>query len=110
MLPNKATANANLCPEEQSHVTIELSKEIRSDAITSIQRYFQENMPEPVGNMAASLLLNYFVEEVGPAIYNQAIADAQARIQQRLSDLEGDLYVPEFQHWPNFDRKRKKER
>ena len=91
-------------------MTIELAKQARSDAITSIQRYFQENMAEPIRNMAASLLLNYFVEEVGPAIYNQAIADVQARIQQRLSDLDGDLYAPEFQYWPNIDRKRKKER
>jgi uncharacterized protein (DUF2164 family) len=91
-------------------VKIELSKQARSDAIASIQRYFQENMPEPIGNMAAGLLLNYFVEEVGAAIYNQAIADAQARIQRRMSDLEGELYVPEFQYWPEIDRKRKKER
>jgi uncharacterized protein (DUF2164 family) len=100
--------NAKLCVEA-SRLKIELSKEARSDAITSIQRYFQENMPEPIGNMAAGLLLNYFVEEVGPAIYNQAIADAQARIQQRLSDIEGELYAPEFQYWPNIDRKRKKQ-
>ena len=89
---------------------IELSKQVRSVAIASMQRYFQENMAEPIGNLAAGLLLNYFVEELGPAIYNQAIADAQARIQQRMSDLEGELYVPEFQYWPNLDRKQKKER
>ena len=89
---------------------IELSKQVHSDAITSIQRYFQENMRESIGNMAAGLLLNYFVEEVGPAIYNHAIADAQARIQQRMSDLEGELYVPEFQYWPSIEHKRKKER
>jgi len=91
-------------------VKIELSKQVRADAITSIQRYFQENMSEPIGNLAAGLLLNYFVEEIGPAIYNQAIADAQSRIMQRLSDLEGELYVPEFQYWTNVDRKRKNHR
>jgi len=91
-------------------VTIELSKQTRADAITSIQRYFEENMPEPVGNLAAGLLLNYFLEEVGPAIYNQAIADAQTRIQQRLSDLEGELFAPEFQYWPNLELKRKSPR
>lgn len=91
-------------------MTIELSKQTRADAITSIQRYFEENMPEPVGNLAAGLLLNYFLEEVGPAIYNQAIADAQTRIQQRLSDLEGELFAPEFQYWPNLERKRKSQR
>ena len=89
---------------------IEIPKQARAEAITSIQRYFQENMPEPIGDLAAGLLLNYFVEEIGPAIYNQAIADAQARIQQRLSDLEGELYAPEFQYWPNIDRKRKNRR
>jgi len=91
-------------------VTIELTKQTREQAIASIQRYFQENMSEPIGNMAAGLLLNYFVEEIGPAIYNQAIADAQARIQQRLSDLESELYAPAFQYWPNIDRKRKNRR
>ena len=91
-------------------MTIELSKQARTESITSIQRYFQENFPEPIGNMAAGLLLNYFLEEIGPVIYNQAIADAQTRLQQRISDLEGDLYAPEFQYWPNVDRKRKKTR
>ena len=95
---------------EASPVTIELSKQVRADAITSIQRYFQENMSEPIGNMAAGLLLNYFLEEIGPAIYNQAIADAQTGITRRLSDLEGELYVPEFQYWTNIDRKRKNQR
>lgn len=86
---------------------IEIPKQARIDAITSIQRYFQENLPEPIGDMPAGLLLNYFLEEIGPIVYNQAIADAQARIQHRLSDLEGELYAPEFQYWPNIDRKRK---
>ena len=91
-------------------MTFELSKQARADAITSMQRYFQENMREPVGNLAAGQLLNYFLEEIGPAIYNQAIADAQARIQQRMADLEAELFAPEFQYWPNLERKRKKER
>jgi uncharacterized protein (DUF2164 family) len=96
--------------EVSAIVTIELSKQTRADAITSIQRYFEENLPEPIGNLAAGLLLNYFLEEIGPAIYNQAIADAQTRIQQRLSDLEGELFAPELQYWPNLDRKRKSRR
>ncbi len=91
-------------------MSIEISKQARTDAIASIQRYFDENMPEPIGNLAAGLLLDFFVEEVGPVIYNRAIADAQARILQRLSDLEGDLYEPEFEYWPRIDRRRKNQR
>ena len=91
-------------------MSIELSKQARADAIASIQRYFEENLPEPIGDLPAGLLLNFFLEEVGPAIYNRAIGDAQARMQQRVSDLSGELYADEFQYWPKVDAKRKNRR
>ena len=89
---------------------IEISKQARGDAIASIQRYFQENLPEPIGDLPAGLLLNFFLEEIGPAIYNRAIADAQARMQLRISDLSGELYADEFQYWPRMEKKRKNRR
>jgi uncharacterized protein (DUF2164 family) len=87
--------------------TIEISKQGRADAIASIRRYFDEQMPEPIGDLAAGLLLNYFLEEVGPVIYNRAIADAQTRMQQRVSDLNGELFADEMQYWTRIDAKRK---
>jgi len=86
---------------------IDISKEGRAEAIASIQRYFQENLPEPIGDLPAGLLLNFFLEEIGPAIYNRAIADAQARLQLRISDLSGELYADEFEYWPRVEKKRK---
>ena len=67
-------------------------------------------MAEPIGNLPAGLLLNFFLEEVGPAIYNQAIHDAQARLQQQVSDLDGELYADGFQYWIKIDAKRKNRR
>ena len=90
--------------------TIDISKQARADAIASIQRYFEENMPEPIGELPAGLLLNFFLEEVGSVIYNRAIADAQARMQQRVVDLNGELYADEFQYWARIDAKRKTRR
>jgi uncharacterized protein (DUF2164 family) len=87
-------------------MSIELSKEARADAIASIQQYFERNLQEPVGEMPAGLLLNFFLEEIGPAIYNKAIADAQARLAMRVSDLSGELYEDEFQYWPRVEAKR----
>ena len=86
---------------------LEISKQARTDAIASIKRYSRENMPEPVGDLGAALLLDFFLEEVGPAIYNRAIADAQARMGQLVSELNGELYLDEFQYWSRADRKRK---
>jgi uncharacterized protein (DUF2164 family) len=88
-------------------MNIELSKQARADAVASIKRYVEENMNEPIGDVPAGLLLNYFLEEIGPVIYNQAIADVQRRIEQRLTDLASELYAEEFQYWPNLERKRK---
>lgn len=87
---------------------LELNKTTRRDAIASIQRYFEVNMPESIGDLAAGLLLNFILEEIGPAIYNQAVADAQIRLQQRVADLSGELYADEFPYWPR--QKTKKQR
>ena len=91
-------------------MNVELSKEARADAVASIKRYFQENMLEPIGDLAAGLLLNFMLEEIGPVIYNRAISDAQSRMQIHLSDLSGELYAEEFQYWPKLDAKRKNRR
>ena len=89
---------------------IELSKQARADAIASLQRYFAENLPDRIGSLPAGLLLDFFMEEVGAVIYNQAVSDAQVRVQQRVSDLTGELYVDEFQYWPKADAKKKNRR
>lgn len=94
-------------------VTLELSKQQRATAISSLQRYFEENLGSvdaPIGDLPASLLLNFFLEEIGPVIYNQAISDAQTRLAQRVADLNGELYADEFQYWPRADAKRKSRR
>ena len=88
----------------------ELPKEVRAEAIASLKRYFDENMNEALGELPAGLLLNYILEEIGPLIYNHAISDAQTRIQSRIADLSGELYMDEFQYWPRVEKKRKKTR
>ncbi|HXS76254.1 MAG TPA: DUF2164 domain-containing protein [Terracidiphilus sp.] len=94
-------------------ITLDLSKQQRAAAISSLQRYFEENLNSvnaPIGDLPAGLLLNFFLEEIGPVIYNQAISDAQTRLTQRVSDLNGELYADEFQYWPRADAKRKSRR
>ncbi len=91
-------------------MNVELTKDARAEAIASIKRYFQENMSEPIGDLPAGLLLNFFIEEIGPVIYNRAVADAQRRIEQRAADMTGELYADEFQYWPRADAKRRSRR
>lgn len=85
-------------------MTIALNKDARKDAIASIERYFQENMDEPIGNIAAGALLGFFLEEIGPSIYNQAVTDVQERLQARVMELDIEIHEDEFQYWRKFDR------
>jgi len=89
-------------------MSIELVKESRQQAIDSIVRYFHENMDEPIGNLGADGLLSFFLEEIGPSIYNKAVADAQERLQLRVAELDAEVYEDEFGYWRRQDRQRKK--
>ena len=91
-------------------MTIALNKDARKDAIASIERYFQENMDERIGNIGAGALLGFFLEEIGPTIYNQAVADVQERLQARVMELDIEIHEDEFQYWRKFDRETKRRR
>ena len=86
---------------------IEISKEARKDAIESIVRYFQENMEEKIGNVAAEGLLGYFLEELGPIVYNQAVAAVQDRLQARIMEVDIEIHEDEFQYWRRIERKKR---
>lgn len=79
-------------------MAIEISKEARKEAIASIERYFEANMEERIGNIAAGALLNYFLEEIGPLVYNQAVAEVQERLQARIAELDIEVHEDEFQY------------
>lgn len=86
-------------------MAIELPKEARAQAIASIERWFQEERGERVGNITASALLGYFLEEIGPSIYNQAVADVQDRLAQHVAEVDVDVHEDEFGYWRKFDKK-----
>jgi len=89
---------------------IDLPKEARQRAIASIQRYFDEHMDEPIGNIAAGGLLGFFLEEIGPSVYNQAVTDVQERLQARVAELDLEVHEEEFDYWRKFDERQRKGR
>ena len=88
-------------------MAIDLSKEDREQAIASIQRYFKENMEEPIGNIAAGALLGFLLEEIGPSIFNKAVADVQERLSMRVAEVDIDVHEDEFGYWRKYDRMKK---
>jgi uncharacterized protein (DUF2164 family) len=80
-------------------MTIELNKDARAAAIASIERYFNETFEERIGNIQAAALLHFFLEEIGPSVYNQAIAQAQERMIGRATELDIECHEDEFRYW-----------
>ena len=52
-------------------MAIELSQEVRKQLRASIKRYALENLEQDIGDLKADMLLEYFLKEIGPTVYNQ---------------------------------------
>lgn len=89
-------------------MSIELPKEARAVAVRSIERWFEENLEQRIGNVQAGALLGFFLEEIGPSIYNKAVADVQERIQMRVSELDIECHEDEFGYWTRREREKKR--
>lgn len=84
--------------------SITLHEDARKKALASIRRYFRENFDEDVGDLKATLFLDYVLSELGPTIYNSAIADARSYFAERVADLEAVCHYGEFPYWAKMGR------
>lgn len=80
-------------------MSLTLSDETRATAIESIRQYFLENMDREIGDLKAMLLLDFFLEEIAPSVYNHAIADAQRFMNEKVDDMGATCYMGEFAYW-----------
>jgi uncharacterized protein (DUF2164 family) len=63
---------------------------------TPLRQYAAANFDEEIGDLKAGLLLDFILSELGPSVYNQAIADARAFFEERTGDLAAICYHDEF--------------
>lgn len=80
-------------------MAIELERPEREQAVASLQRYLEAEFEERVGNVAAGALLGFFLEEIAPLVYNQAVADVQQRLTQRVAEVDVEVHEDAFQYW-----------
>lgn len=78
---------------------IELSRDVKARMLSSIKAFYAESFEVEIGDLKAALALDFILREIAPTIYNRAVSDAQAHMQERISDLEASCYQPEFTYW-----------
>lgn len=79
----------------QSPMRIRLSPERRASLLRAIKQYSADEFDEPLSDFRAQGLLDFFVRELGPPVYNQGVRDASSFMQEKLGDIEGEVYERE---------------
>lgn len=80
-------------------MAIELDRAQREQAIQSLTRYVEQELDQRLGNIAAGALLGFFLEEVGPLVYNQAVNAVQERLAQRVAEVDLEVHEDAFAYW-----------
>ncbi len=80
-------------------MAIKLDPQTEEYLLGSIRQFFTDELDEDIGDLKARSVLDFFIREMAPSVYNQAIADAQESLERAVSDLPGVRYEPEFDFW-----------
>lgn len=68
---------------------IKVDKEAQEDMLSEIKAYFLKEREEELGDLAARLLLDFFMEKLAPYVYNQGVFDSYKYMSDRTEDLLG---------------------
>ncbi len=83
-------------PERRDEpMRIRLDPERRTMLLDAIKRFYRDEFDELLSEFRAATLLDFFVRELGPPVYNQGVRDAAGYVQEKLMDIEGEVYERE---------------
>lgn len=77
----------------------ELTKQENEEAVSSLKRFFAEEMDNAVTDLQAALLLKFFWAELAPHAYNRGVKDAETYFRERLEDLTGVCFEQPMTYW-----------
>jgi len=76
-------------------ISIKLPREDKNEIINDVKAYFEEERSETIGDLAAEQLIDFMITQLGPYMYNKALMDARALINEKMNQIEDDLYILE---------------
>lgn len=74
---------------------IHLSEDRRQRMLRSVRQHFLEEFDDDLSEFRAGTLIDFFLRELGPGVYNQGVQDAARYLQEKLTDIEGEVYESE---------------
>lgn len=74
-------------------MTVPLNDEARQQLLTSLRHFANEELDLDIGDLKASLLLDFGIDNIGAMMYNQGVADAQRYLIARAEEMSGTVYA-----------------
>ncbi len=71
---------------------IEFTRDEKERIVDQVQRYFEKELDQDLGQFDAEFLLDFFSEKMGPFYYNKGLADARSVLQNKLEDIDEAIY------------------
>jgi uncharacterized protein (DUF2164 family) len=71
-----------------------LDEQRREKIVKRLKSFFLEHFDEELSDFRAAQVLDFFLQTLGPDVYNQAVQDARKFMQEKLDDLDGEVYKP----------------
>jgi len=85
---------------------VTLAPDAKKQAITSLTKFCEGEFEIEVSQIQAASLLEFFLKEIAPSVYNAAVSDAKTFLHDRLGDMEATCFEPEFT-WSSKGTRRK---
>jgi uncharacterized protein (DUF2164 family) len=76
-------------PEQSMQIVFDTER--RDWALQALTTFWQEQFDESISPFRAEQLLDFLTAQLGPIIYDQALADAKSWLFEKLQDLSIDL-------------------
>lgn len=74
---------------------ITLSDERKQGILRAFASFYYSEFDEEISEYRTEQVLDFFMNILGPPIYNQAIQDAREFISEKLEDLDAEFFINE---------------
>ena len=75
------------------------SKEQKAEILSSLRRFFTQELDAELSEIQAGFLVEYFFKELGPLAYNQGVEDARRFLMAATEDLSGSCFQEALTFW-----------
>ena len=76
-------------------MAVKLDDVRREGLMSRLRGFYQKEFDEDLSAFRAERVLDFFLDALGPQVYNQAVQDARGFMLRTLDDIDGEVHKHE---------------